>query len=194
MVRSSIWRNSGTTSVDATVTAVPAGYYDVYIYTWEDNYSTNFEMFLENTSAGKYTSGSAGSWKRLYLGRKNITDGDIYIKAVGGDAAISGIEIYKVNSTTRLAGDEMVFESEYAAYPNPFDSHITVDLTPKERNSETIQLVIRDYAGIEMNTTDVETQNQDSITINNLNDLKIGNYILEIKTDFSKRLIRVIKQ
>jgi hypothetical protein len=194
MIRSSIWRNSGTTYVDATVKGVPAGYYDVYIYTWEDNYSTAFEMFLENTSAGKYSSGSAGSWKKLYLGRKNITDGDIYIKAVGGDAVISGIEIFKVNSTTRLAGEEMIFESEYAAYPNPFDSQITVDLTPKERNSETIQLVVRDYAGIEMSSNNLETQNQNSITIDNLNSLKTGNYILEIKTDFSKRLIRIIKQ
>ncbi|WP_167856796.1 Ig-like domain-containing protein [Hymenobacter aquaticus] len=99
MIRSSVYGNSYT----ATVGGVTNGAYQVYLYMWEDNNPVTFSISLEGqTAQSNLSSGSGGSWKRLGPFAANVADGNISIgitAANGGNANLSGIEIWKGSTT-----------------------------------------------------------------------------------------------
>ncbi len=83
---------------DASVrlTRVPDGTYAVYLYVWEETGPTTFAISLEGREVvGGYTSGIAGDWRRLGPWTAKVTDGSIDLRARGGDANLSGIEVWR---------------------------------------------------------------------------------------------------
>ncbi|OON65692.1 hypothetical protein [Hymenobacter sp. CRA2] len=97
MIRSAVWG----TSVNATVPNVANGSYSVYLYFFEDNSVETFNIGVEGqTVRSGYNSGAAGHWDRLGPFTANVADGNLSITTSGGAANLSGIEIWKNNTTT----------------------------------------------------------------------------------------------
>jgi hypothetical protein len=138
MIRSCVWGSSTT----FTVGAVPAGTYEVWIYVWEDNFATVFSVSVEGSLVlANYNSGGAGVWRKLGPYQATINDGAVNISTAGGHAAVSGIEIWKVNqgqSSARMAfsDDEIITEMsespDLVVYPNPSSGTVNIDFTTKE--------------------------------------------------------------
>ena len=100
MIRSSVY----SSAVAASISGVPAGTYSVYLYVWEDNFAQSFSITLEGqTVLANYNSGAAGHWDRLGPFTAPITDGTINIATSGGDANLSGIEVWNENIAARSA-------------------------------------------------------------------------------------------
>jgi hypothetical protein len=99
MIRDSIWRGSSLQlNVDVDV---PNATYLVYLYSWEDNSATTFNIgFEDEIVASAINSGGAGSWKRLGPYEVTVTDGKLSLYQTGGDFNLSGMEIYEPASTT----------------------------------------------------------------------------------------------
>ncbi|GAA3995360.1 hypothetical protein GCM10022408_02250 [Hymenobacter fastidiosus] len=97
LIRSSLYG----TSTSAAISNVASATYIVYLYVWEDNNSQNFKVMLEGqTVLANHTSGAAGRWDRLGPFTASVTDGTINVATSGGDANLSGVEIWKQNPTT----------------------------------------------------------------------------------------------
>ncbi len=96
MIRSSNWRGGGLQFV---MNAVPSGTYDVYLYVWEDNGPSTYDISAEGTLfVGSYNSDDAGHWNRIGPMRVNITDGTINVASGStGDANFSGVEVRVVS-------------------------------------------------------------------------------------------------
>jgi hypothetical protein len=78
------------------LTDVPDGIYAVYLYVWEETGPTTFSVSLEGKEViGGYNSGAAGDWRRLGPWTVRVTDGSIDLAARGGDANLSGIEVWR---------------------------------------------------------------------------------------------------
>jgi hypothetical protein len=91
MLRSSRWGNP----IQIELTNVPAGVYQVCLYVWEDNDSTHFNIVLnDQTVIEKFDSRGAGIWKKLGPWTVQATDGKIRLSSTGGDANLSGLEIW----------------------------------------------------------------------------------------------------
>lgn len=91
MIRSSRWGNP----IRIELTNVPSGVYQVFLYVWEDNDSTRFNVVLnDQTVIERYDSRGAGIWKRLGPWQTQVTNGKIKLSSTGGDANLSGIEIW----------------------------------------------------------------------------------------------------
>jgi len=83
---------------DASVrlTGVPDGTYAVYLYVWEETGPTTFSLSLQGREVVEgYNSGRAGDWRRLGPWTVKVTDGAIDLRARGGDANLSGIEVWQ---------------------------------------------------------------------------------------------------
>ena len=86
--------------IQLTVSQVPNGTYDVYLWTFEDSNPLTATISVEGSVVGTYNSGLAGSWKRLGPFTKTISDGDIQVRFQSNDVAlISGLEIWSGGGT-----------------------------------------------------------------------------------------------
>jgi chitodextrinase len=91
-------------NVTLAMTSVPNATYDVYLYVWEDDATQTYSVYLEGKAVQvNYTSGAAGTWKRLGPFRQTITDKNINITTSGGAANVSGIEVWQVPAQQALA-------------------------------------------------------------------------------------------
>ncbi len=98
MIRSSAWGNNAT-PLSISLSAVPGGLYDIYLYNWEDNATAQFSILVEGQQvATNVKSGAKGTWKRLGPYRVNVRDTQLNLRFTGGDANISGLELYKLES------------------------------------------------------------------------------------------------
>ncbi len=98
MIRSSVWSAAGS---NVTVTAVPNGTYEVFLYVWEDNASSTFDISLNGTVVKSgYASGAAGHWERLGPWLTTVADGAVRITCSPGDANLSGLEIWGSGGST----------------------------------------------------------------------------------------------
>lgn len=96
MIRSSAYSTALTANV-----AVANGTYQVYAYVWEDNNAQTYSLSLEGqTVQSNYNSGAAGNWSRLGPFTANVTDGNITLRTSGGDANLSGIEIWRAGTSS----------------------------------------------------------------------------------------------
>jgi hypothetical protein len=154
MIRSSVWGKT----VTLTVSSVPAGTYQVWVYVWEDNFATIYSISLEGTVVqANYNSGSAGVWNKLGPFQATINDGAINVSGTGGgDVVFSGLEIWSVSQ----AGGREAFVTETAtieeeqgskglqlsAYPNPFSGKVNIAFTTRE--SAATQLAMYDIRGV----------------------------------------------
>ncbi len=80
-----------------TLTQVPAGTYDVYVWTFEDDVSQTATLTVEGRVVGSFTSGGAGRWERLGPFRVVVNDGDIEVGVQSGNGLVyvSGLEIWQ---------------------------------------------------------------------------------------------------
>lgn len=91
MLRSSRWGNP----IDVELINVPDGPYQVFLYVWEDNDATRFSISLNDRSVvEQHDSRGAGLWEKLGPWPVTVTDGKIKITARGGDANLSGLEVW----------------------------------------------------------------------------------------------------
>ena len=82
--------------IQLTLTQVPNGTYDVYLWTFEDSNPLTATISVEGAVAGTYNSGLTGSWKRLGPFTKTISDGDIQVRFQSNDVAlVSGLEVWR---------------------------------------------------------------------------------------------------
>ncbi len=91
MIRSSRWGGN----LDIQLLNVPSGWYQVFIYAWEDNHTTDFQLQVNDRQViERFSSGSAGRWHRLGPFPAQVKSGEIKVSARGGDANLSGIEVW----------------------------------------------------------------------------------------------------
>jgi hypothetical protein len=129
LIQSSVWHWS---NLNVTVNSVPDGHYQVFLYTWEDNDPEVFTIRTEGIAMTEnYNSGPAGTWNRLGPYEVSISDGVIDVGTYGGSANISGIEVWRINSTTsaRLAAQPKVegAAGTLSVFPNPADDRISLE-------------------------------------------------------------------
>lgn len=92
MIRSSRWGSQ----IDVDLLQIPDGDYQVCLYVWEDNDSTRFSVLVNDRKVlDSHASGPGGTWKRLGPWRVRPVDGVIRISARGGDANLSGVEVWQ---------------------------------------------------------------------------------------------------
>lgn len=114
IIRSSIYGSGGCCSnrPEVRVPNVPSGTYSVYVYTWEDNNSEKFDLYLETLSnqvLDDYVSGPAGSWRKHGPYQVNITDGTLNLFFRGGNANLSALEIWRnqaASSVTTIQAED----------------------------------------------------------------------------------------
>ncbi|GAB2778997.1 hypothetical protein HNQ93_001562 [Hymenobacter luteus] len=95
MIRSSVYSRNLSANV-----AVSNGTYLVYAYVWEDNAAQTYSISLEGKVVqSNYNSGSTGRWERLGPFAATVTDGNITFTTSGGDANLSGLEIWRQGAT-----------------------------------------------------------------------------------------------
>lgn len=156
MIRSCIWGNPSI-----AVSNVPAGTYQIYVYTWEDNFSSTYSLAVEGTTVlSNAASGPGGTWKKSGPFPVSLTDGTINISAIGPDATISGIEIWSGSqnagsSSARYAAEALSEDLDgdgldLSFYPNPFSEKVTVEFTAKVSAPTTV--AIYDMRGIKTKT------------------------------------------
>ena len=140
MIRSSVWGGS----VNLNLASVPAGTYQVWVYTWEDNFATTFSLSLEGSVVkANHSSGGAGVWSKLGPYQATINDGAINVSSSGGHAMLSGLEVWRLDQ--QQAGARMNFlgegqepipleadEPKLIAYPNPSSGKVKIEFTAKE--------------------------------------------------------------
>lgn len=180
---------------------VEEGTYDVFTYVWEDNYASVFSLYLENQLVlDRYNSGSKGTWKRVGPFRTTVNDGNIVLRTAGGDANISGIEVWKVNplvlenntaSVSRLQPEKTVKLIEgTTAYPNPVKDKVFIEL-PDNITGKVSIITVDAYVQVFQKSE--ESLNEESIELN-LSNLKPGVYFLNVKTSSGVKSLRVIKE
>jgi len=111
MLRSSVWGKSA----EVELSDIPTGPCQVFVYVWEDNQSERFDLLLNGQKVVEgFHSGSAGMWKKLGPWKCEAVGGKIKIAAQGGDANLSGIEVWAGDGTIPGAS-----APQFAAAPTP---------------------------------------------------------------------------
>jgi glucose/arabinose dehydrogenase len=154
MIRSGIWYHP-----QVTLSAVPTGTYQIYVYVWEDNFPVSYSIALEGAVVqSNYNSGSAGAWARLGPFSTTITDGTINVNAIGLEANFSGIEVWTGSgggqSAARYATDNSqeaaghAGDSDLISFPNPFSDKVTIGFTASRAARTTIS--VYDVRGVKV--------------------------------------------
>ncbi len=92
MIRSSIWHHD---QLQLNFSGLPPANYQVYLYTWEDNFSHTYSMALQGqTIVSNLSSGKAGTWKKHGPFDARISDGTMRVTTTG-HVNISGVELWK---------------------------------------------------------------------------------------------------
>src|SRR3569623_697041 len=92
MLRSSRWGRD----CNVDLLEVPDGQYQVFLYVWEDTDSTKFQVLVnDRVVINEYDSRGAGIWKKLGPWTTRHVEGKIRLTARGGDANLSGIEVWR---------------------------------------------------------------------------------------------------
>lgn len=95
MMKTFAYKNGDTR---VTLTKVPAGRYDVFLYLWEDSVDDpqTFDILVNGAPVRKgYRTGEQGSWERLGPFRVEVTDGRLEIRSNAAAANFSGLEVWR---------------------------------------------------------------------------------------------------
>lgn len=110
MLRSSVYHPGGQNRL--TVRDVPPGSYTIFLYVWEDNNSTTYDIDIQGrTVLTSHHSGSGGQWHKLGPWTADAADGRIVITSRGGHANWSGLEIWRGKYSGISREDEEFFEA-----------------------------------------------------------------------------------
>lgn len=196
MLRSIFWYNP-----NVTISAVPAGSYQVYVYVWEDNFPITYSLSVEGAIVQpNYNSGPGGTWRKLGPFPVNVNDGTITVSANHIEANLSGIEIWSTtqgsqsSSSLRIATEnsEEVQEDakmELSFYPNPLSNKATIAFSALHTAPTSVSMY--DVRGVKVKSLfdrNVESGFKGEIELEASN-LNNGIYILEmINGQSTKRL------
>lgn len=98
MLKNFLWKEEG---VKVTVTGLPNGIYEIFVYTVEDNEPATFDLFLNNKIAKRnIASGSAGFWQRIGPVRIEVTNGLIVLEGKNEHVNLAGAELFKIDRVT----------------------------------------------------------------------------------------------
>jgi glucose/arabinose dehydrogenase len=151
MIRSSVYGNT----VNANMSAVPAGSYQVYLYVWEDNFAQTYSISLEGSVVvSNLNSGPTGTWRKLGPYNVTINDGAINISTSGGHCNLSGVEVWGAATPSgrlaTVAAPEILVETtmtgKFVASPNPFSKQLNISFTAEE--SGVTKLELYDVKGV----------------------------------------------
>ncbi|WP_310397999.1 PKD domain-containing protein [Hymenobacter sp.] len=96
MIRDVVYGNN----LSFAMTALPAGTYQMYAYVWEDNNPETFSLSVNGQVVlTDYNSGPAGTWQKLGPFTTTVTGGTLQLTIAGGDANLSGVELWKQTGT-----------------------------------------------------------------------------------------------
>ncbi|MDJ1470201.1 LamG-like jellyroll fold domain-containing protein [Xanthocytophaga flava] len=91
MIRTSLSSNPGI-----NISSVPNGFYDVYLYQWENDYPDGLSFYIEGEKVLDYHQiPTAGRWYRHGPFRTQVADSSLTI-ATEGYGGFSGLEIYSI--------------------------------------------------------------------------------------------------
>ncbi|WP_035563461.1 Ig-like domain-containing protein, partial [Hymenobacter sp. IS2118] len=116
------------------VRGLASGTYSVYLYIWEDNSPETLSIQLEGqTLRSGYSTGAAGHWERVGPLTATVTDGTLNVSTAGGNANLSGLEIWKQNTTAMRSTSPTT--NGFSVYPNPIsaDSQVQVAVVETEK-------------------------------------------------------------
>lgn len=176
-----------------------SGQYQVYLYTWEDNYSSSYSLKINNTLfISNANTGESGTWKKLGPFLVATNDSKITIEAYGGDFNLSGVEIYLFSfdpdafSLTALSS-QGIENASISASPNPLTNQLTVNI-PSAYNGKVIFTLLDSYGKVYM-TQNKKLDKEETYEFN-LSSIQLpsGLYILRVKTDSKEERIRLIKE
>ncbi|MEJ7647414.1 MAG: PQQ-dependent sugar dehydrogenase [Chryseolinea sp.] len=205
MIRSSIWYQP-----NVTISAVPAGTYQVWVYVWEDNFPVTYSILLEgNVVQSNYNSGGAGTWRKLGPFTATINDGNINVSSTAIDANFSGVEIWnagqgaagqRLTSVTTLSEGDMLPDREesevnhdLAFYPNPFSHVATIAYTTTESGPAKVSMYdVRGQKIWSAFDKNVEKGMKESVELETSN-FKDGVYVLQVINGHDVRRLKVIK-
>ncbi|MBC6607468.1 T9SS type A sorting domain-containing protein [Hymenobacter sp. BT188] len=180
MIRSSV----GGRNVKVQLANVPNGVYSIYVYVWEDNKPERYSLALNNkTVLTNYNSGTAGNWDKIGPLAVTVSDGFIQLASSGGDANISGIEVWTApgstpapsSTPTTLATTNSVSTQ---SFPNPFEDVVTIQTQLK--TAETMNVALFNQVGRLIQKRSINFSAgvaQSSIDMSSLN-LPTGRYYL----------------
>jgi hypothetical protein len=84
--------------------SVPSGTYGVYLHIWEDNNPETISIQVEGqTVRSGYNTGSAGHWERVGPFTASVSDGTLNVATSGGNVNLSGLEVWKMNTSASLS-------------------------------------------------------------------------------------------
>lgn len=190
MIRSSVW--GATPSV--TLSAVPAGTYDVYLYVWEDNFAETFSITLEGAVVkSNHNSGAAGSWSKLGPWRITPTDGNIVLSTSGGTANLSGIEVWTVGSAgarSAFVRNEQLPGNNLSVFPNPVADVLTIRVQAQAAGEA--KVILRNSLSQEaIRRTAQRLRAGENVIQLNTTDLKPGLYLITLQKDGKNTTRRV---
>jgi len=95
MIRDFVWQKGST---NVKVDAIAPGAYQIHLYVWENDNPAVYDIYVQDKMVVHgHNSGPAGHWDKL--GPWPVTVGEnglLHIYTGGGDANLSGLEIWKV--------------------------------------------------------------------------------------------------
>jgi RHS repeat-associated protein len=125
---------------ELTVSSVPNGSYEVYLYLvqdWDDPNPETVSVSVEGQSGGSWTPGAAGTWTKLGPFTRSISDGTINV-TTGGMANVAGIELRSVGTgATATPTNTPSATSTPTATPTPGGPTATPTHTPTATNTPT---------------------------------------------------------
>ncbi|MBD0255208.1 MAG: choice-of-anchor D domain-containing protein, partial [Cytophagales bacterium] len=190
MIRSAVSRH---TNLKLTLTAVPAGTYQVYLYVWEDKKNETYSILLEDKVVqAHYHSGAAGTWRKLGPFEASITDGAISLATTGGAVNFSGVEVWRVTSpAARIAAGNGTEAPAVRLHPNPVRDRLTVELPfPADQVEAT---AIADAAGV-VRLKDAHVAAGPQALHLDVAALPAGLYLLRIEAGTGHRVTRFVKR
>lgn len=121
MIRSSRWGQN----FNIEFKNVPPGTYQVFAYVWEDNQSEKYSISVNGKKVvSEYTSGAAGTWKRLGPWVTTPKEDALKVSASGGAANFSGIEIWSGKGTVPNPSQPQFVSAPTEDQLNFFESRI----------------------------------------------------------------------
>jgi hypothetical protein len=82
-----------------TLSAVPSGNYQVYLWTYEDNRPLTANVTIQGVAAGSFTTGNAGQWQKVGPYAGTVSNGTLTIvcQGVNDGPNICGFEVWQVH-------------------------------------------------------------------------------------------------
>jgi len=95
MIRDFAWQKDSSV---VKIYSMAPGAYQIYLYVWENDNPQTYDIYVQDKLVLKgHNSGQPGHWDKLGPWPVAVGDnGVLHLYTAGGDANLSGLEIWKV--------------------------------------------------------------------------------------------------